>query len=230
MIEGLLLVDKPENITSFGVVARVRGYLKAELKLKKLKVGHSGTLDPAATGLLLLAIGSYTKKIPKLLLKDKEYVVTMKLGEVSTTGDKEGEITGVFGRIPSALDITKMLEKFTGTIDQTPPIYSAIKVDGRRAYDLAREGKPVVMKTRKATIYSNILLSYEYPYVIFTSHVASGTYIRSLVEDMGKYLETGAYMSDLRRTKIGDYNVENAMLIDPLSYSKIHDALITLDD
>jgi tRNA pseudouridine55 synthase len=230
MIEGLLLVDKPENITSFGVVSRVRGCLKAGLGVKKLKVGHSGTLDPAATGLLILAVGSYTKKIPQLLLKDKEYLVTMKLGFTSTTGDKEGEIASVSDRVPSKSEITKTLEKFTGTINQTPPIYSAIKVDGRRAYDLAREGKPVVMKAREATIFSNKLLTYEYPHVTFVSHVASGTYIRSLVEDMGKSLETGAYMSDLRRTKIGTYSVENAMAIDSLSYSKIHDSLITLDD
>jgi len=229
MIEGLLLVDKPENISSFGVVSRVRGCLKASLNVKKLKVGHSGTLDPAATGLLILAIGAYTKRIPELLLKDKVYSVTMKLGQTSSTGDKEGELSAILDTQPTEAQILAALKKFEGEISQIPPIYSAIKIDGRRAYNLAREGKEVIMKPRKATIFSNSFKTYAYPFVTFESHVGSGTYIRTLVEDLGKELGCGAYMSDLRRTQIGDFTVADAMALDDLSYSKISQSLISLE-
>ena len=138
-------------------------------------MGHSGTLDPAATGLLVLAIGAYTKRIPELLLKDKVYSVTMKLGQTSSTGDKEGELSAILDTQPTEDQIIAALKKFEGEINQIPPIYSAIKIDGRRAYDLAREGKEVIMKPRKATIFSNSFKTYAYPFVTFESHVGSGT-------------------------------------------------------
>ena len=153
----------------------------------------------------------------------------MKLGQTSTTGDKEGELSAILDIQPTEEEILTALKKFEGEIDQIPPIYSAIKVDGRRAYDLAREGKEVIMKSRKATIFSNSFKTYAYPFVTFESHVGSGTYIRTLVADIGKELGCGAYMSDLRRTKIGDFSITDAMDLKDLSYSKISQSLISLE-
>ncbi len=228
MIEGLLLVDKPEGVSSFGVVAKVRGVLRAQFGIKNIKVGHTGTLDPAATGLLVLAIGKYTKRVPELLKQDKTYEVTMKLGETSTTGDKEGEITAVSSTQPTKTMILEALEHLTGDIMQTPPAFSAIKVNGQRAYDLARKGKEVVIEPRPVTIYKNELISYEYPFVQFTSEVGSGTYIRSLVEDLGAQLETGAYMSDLRRTAIGAFSIERAVQLQDIDFQAIENNLTQL--
>lgn len=229
MIEGLLLIDKPEGVSSFGAVAKVRGCVKAITGVKRPKVGHSGTLDPAATGLLVLAIGSYTKRLPELIAHNKTYEVTMTLGKTSTTGDKEGEITQVSDAVPPQEAVHAALQKFTGDIMQTPPIYSAIKVNGQRAYDLARKGKEVVMEPRKATIYSSELTSYAYPLVTFTSKVGSGTYIRSLVEDIGKELGLGAYMSDLRRTHIDSFSVADALKLEDVNTESIQKHLLTLE-
>ena len=228
MIEGLLLIDKPEGVSSFGVVAKVRGCIKAGLGIKKIKVGHTGTLDPAATGLLVLAIGSYTKRVPELIKQDKTYEVTMRLGQTSTTGDKEGEITSGTDVQPSKVEVEAVLAKFTGNLMQTPPQFSAIKVNGQRAYDLARKGKAVVIEPRAIKIYANTFVSYAYPEVKFISEVGSGTYIRSLVEDIGKELGTGAYMSDLRRTKIGDFDIANTIGIENLEFTSVTVNLITL--
>lgn len=217
MIEGILLVDKPEGISSFGVVAKVRGCARALTGVKKIKVGHSGTLDPAATGLLVVAVGSYTKRIPELIKKDKTYEVTMRLGQTSTTGDKEGEITAESGLQPTLEQLHVALAAFTGDIMQTPPAFSAIKVNGQRAYDLARKGLEVKLEPRPAKIYSNELTAYEYPIVTFTSKVGSGTYIRSLVEDIGEKLGTGAYMSDLRRIQVGQFDIADASVLEAIS-------------
>jgi tRNA pseudouridine55 synthase len=221
MIEGLLLIDKPQGVSSFGVVAKVRGCVKAITGVKKVKVGHSGTLDPAATGLLILAIGSYTKRLPELIRHDKTYEVTMTLGKTSTTGDKEGELTDVSGDVPSQEALESALQKFTGELMQTPPIFSAIKINGQRAYDLARKGKEVTIEPRKAIIYSNELTAYDYPIVTFTSKVGSGTYIRSLVEDIGKKLGVGAYMSDLRRTQIDSFSMVDALKLEDVNTESI---------
>jgi tRNA pseudouridine55 synthase len=226
-MQGLLLVDKPQGISSFGVVAKVRWLIK-QATGQKIKVGHSGTLDPAATGLLVLAIGPYTKKIPGLIKHDKTYLVEMTLGKTSSTGDKEGEINVLSGQKPSTADIKSSLEHFTGVIEQVPPIYSAIKIGGQRAYDLARKGKIVELPSRQVTIYSNRFISYEYPVVVFETDVSSGTYIRSLVEDMGKYLGVGAYTSNLRRLSVGEYQVGSALQLDGLDSAKITQNLITL--
>ena len=244
MNDGLLLVDKPAGISSFGVVSRVRWILTQAQKRQhletgyckgganngackcKVKVGHTGTLDPAATGLLVLAIGSYTKRVPGLIKHDKTYEVTMKLGQKSTTGDKEGEIQPISDLKPSLEQIKLALAEFEGDIMQTPPAFSAIKVNGQRAYDLARQGKQVKLQPRPAKIYANTLKKYEYPYVYFESQVGSGTYIRSLVEDIGEKLATGAYMSDLRRTKVGEYTIDTAVSLDGLDDDLIKSSLI----
>lgn len=247
MIEGLLLVDKPAGISSFGVVSKVRWIITQEQKQNhiergychqnasnhqrckcKVKVGHTGTLDPAATGLLVLAIGSYTKRVPGLIKHDKTYMVTMCLGKKSTTGDKEGEIQQISDRVPGLQEVEQSLNNFVGDIMQTPPAFSAIKINGQRAYDLARKGKDVKLQPRPAKIYANTLKKYEYPYVYFESKVGSGTYIRSLVEDIGDLLKTGAHMSDLRRTAVGEFNIEQAVQFDGLNYDKIKLSLILL--
>lgn len=201
----MLLVDKPKGWTSFDVVNYVRRMVATYegKKPKNTKVGHTGTLDPLATGLLVLLVGKeYTRKATELTKLDKTYEVTMKLGETSTTADDEGEKTAVSDAVPTKAAVVAALERFTGDLLQTPPIFSAMKVNGQRAYKLAREGKAVELEARPVKIYKNELTAYEYPYVKFTSEVGSGTYIRSLVEDLGRELGTGAYMSDLRRTKI----------------------------
>ena len=180
-------------------------------KPKNTKVGHTGTLDPMATGLLVLLVGKeYTRRAAELTKLDKTYEVTMKLGETSTTADEEGEKTAVSDTVPQKEAVLGALRAFTGQIEQVPPAFSAMKVNGQRAYKLARAGKEVVLEARPVMIYRNELRSYEYPFAAFTSEVGSGTYIRSLVEDLGRALGTGAYMSDLRRTRIGDFSLADA--------------------
>ena len=203
------------------MVAEVEGK-----KPKNCKVGHTGTLDPLATGLLVLLVGKdYTRRASEFSKLDKMYEVTMKLGETSTTGDDEGEKTAVSATVPSKEAVQKALESLQGHIMQVPPMYSAMKINGQRAYKLAREGKPVELEARPATIYSNELTSYDYPYVKFTSKVSSGTYIRSLVEDLGKLLDTGAYMSDLRRTEVGQFSISDATDVKSLESTSLQDRL-----
>lgn len=220
-MDGLLLVDKPTGWTSFDVVAKVRGALKQETGLKKPKVGHTGTLDPLATGLLVLTLGAYCKRAQEFTKLDKVYEVTMTLGQTSTTGDDEGEKTLISAYEPTPEEVTDVLAEFTGEIMQTPPVYSAIKINGQRAYKLAREGKPVELEPRKVTIYEITNVSYVYPEVKFTAKVSSGTYIRSLVEDIGERLRTSAYMSGLNRTQVGEFSLENAQPPTGIDFSKI---------
>lgn len=215
-MDGILLVDKPAGWSSFDVVAKVRGQIKRETGLKKPKVGHTGTLDPLATGLMVVVVGSYCKRAGEFSKLDKTYETTMTLGQTSTTGDNEGEKTVVSDRIPTKEEVVAALEAFRGEISQVPPVYSAIKVNGQRAYKLAREGKKVVIEPRQVTIYDIRLDSYAYPEVKFTVSVSSGTYIRSLVEDIGKHLRTGAYMSGLRRTIVGQFDIGDAASVDNL--------------
>jgi tRNA pseudouridine55 synthase len=224
-------VDKPKTWTSFDVVNFVRKFVASAegKKPKNTKVGHTGTLDPLATGLLVLVVGKeYTRRAGEFSKLDKTYEVTMKLGQTSTTGDDEGEKTPVSDIIPDEKTVLVALEQFTGEIMQTPPAFSAMKINGQRAYKLAREGKEVVMEARPVAIYSNELTDYEYPYVKFTSHVGSGTYIRSLVEDLGKTLGTGAYMSDLRRTTVGQFNINDAIAREQISTETIEHFLQTV--
>ncbi len=219
-MDGLLLVDKPKGWTSFDVVAKVRGTLKKS-GLTKPKVGHTGTLDPLATGLLVLTIGTYCKKAQDYSKLDKVYEVEMELGKTSTTDDAEGQITDSGEVNVGEGQITEVIESFVGEISQIPPAFSAIKVNGKRAYKLAREGKEAKLEPRKVTIYSIENIKIDPPKVTFTAHVSSGTYIRSLVRDIGKGLGCGAYMSDLRRTKVGDFDIKSAQQIDSLTAETI---------
>lgn len=211
--EKIILIDKPAGMSSFGVVARVRRKLRDE-QGKKVKVGHTGTLDPFATGLLIILAGKATKKSNDFLKKDKVYEATIYLGKTSTTGDIEGELSEVSNKIPTLKEVEAACSKYIGEIEQQVPIFSAVKINGERAYKLARKGEEIEMPTRKITIYSLEILDYTYPELKIRTHVSSGTYIRTLGEDIGKSLGTGAYLTALRRTKIADYKVEDALTLD----------------
>lgn len=207
--DGILLVNKPSGWSSFDIVAKVRGALSAGTG-RKIKVGHTGTLDPLATGLMIVVVGSYCKRAQEFSKLDKTYSVTMKLGETSTTGDEEGEKTAVSDKKPGQSEIAQVLSSFVGDSLQTPPMHSAIKIGGKRAYKLAREGKTATIEPRQINISSISLTNYEYPLVSFMADVGSGTYIRSLVADVGVKLGTGAYMSGLRRDKVGGFSLGQA--------------------
>lgn len=210
-IQDIILIDKPAGLSSFGVVARVRRRLSMEAG-KKVKVGHTGTLDPFATGLLILLANKATKLSNQFLKLDKWYEATICLGKTSTTGDPEGEITDQHVEaIPTAEEVKTVVSKFVGKITQTVPVFSAVKINGQRAYQLARRGEAVSMPTRQIEIYAIEILSYNYPELVIRTHVSSGTYIRTLGEDIGKALGVGAYLTALRRTQIGDYQIKNAV-------------------
>lgn len=209
MTDGILLIDKPAGMTSFGVVARVRRVL-SEQNGMKTKVGHCGTLDPFATGLLILCVGQECKNAGEYMKHDKVYEATIRLGQTSSTADPEGEITDVSITQPSRKEIDKVLESFTGEVKQTPPAHSAIKIDGQRAYKLARKGEAVKMPVRTVTVYSLEVIDYAYPELRIRTHVSSGTYIRSLAQDIGDALGTGAYCTQLRRTTIAAWDIAQA--------------------
>ena len=177
----------------------------------KVRVGHSGTLDPFATGLLVLLIGKYTKHSEQFLKLDKTYSATLILGKTSITADPEGEITSVSDKQPTQEEVVSVLNKFIGQISQTPPIFSAIKIDGQRAYKLARAGKKPKIEPRQVTIYDIKLIDYTYPELKIETKVSSGTYIRSLAVDIGESLGVGAYLNELRRTKIAQFNLDIAI-------------------
>ena len=213
MEDRVILIDKPAGMSSFGVVARVRGRLKAEFG-HKVKVGHTGTLDPFATGLLIILTGKMTKKSAEFLKLDKTYEATMKLGYTSTTGDPEGEIQPCHQNFVSLEEIEEVLKSFTGKITQTPPRYSAIKINGERAYKLARKGEDFEVPSREVEIYKIRVVSFDYPELRISCDVSSGTYIRTLAEDIGRKLGTGAYLTELRRTRVGDYDVKDAVTLE----------------
>lgn len=223
-MDGILLVDKPAGWTSHDIVAKVRSVLQKESG-QKIKVGHTGTLDPFATGLLVLVVGSYTKRAGEFSKLDKIYEAELTLSATSSTGDPEGEITPKSTQMPPEEDVKGVLNTFLGEIEQVPPAFSAVKVGGQRAYKLARQGKEVKIEPRKVKIYEITDVKYEYPKLRFTCKVSSGTYIRSLAQDIGNKLGTGAYLSILRRTQIGEFKLENAIGIKGLSLSDIQNRM-----
>jgi len=230
--DGILLIDKPVGWSSFNVVAKIRStlsrqYLEATGQKKKIKVGHTGTLDPLARGLMIVVVGSYCKRAQEFSKLDKIYEVQIKLGETSTTGDEEGEkIKGKSLKIKQD-ELVEVLASFVGKSMQTPPAFSAIKINGKRAYDLARAGKELKLEPRPIEIYSLELSKYDYPHVEFTVHVSSGTYIRSLAVDIGEKLGTGAYMSSLRRTQVGKYDIGGALELTDQNLSNLHQNLLS---
>lgn len=208
-MDEVLLIDKPAGMTSFGVVARLRRVL-SQAAGKKVKVGHTGTLDPFATGLMIIVTGKKCREADTFTKFDKWYEAEIMLGEASTTGDPEGELTRVSERQPPRSEVEAVLGTFVGEIKQRPPIFSAIKINGRRAYQLARQGQSVDIPERIVSIYALELVAYEYPRLVIRAHVSSGTYIRSLAVDIGQKLGTGAYCHQLRRQAIAEYDVAQA--------------------
>lgn len=209
----VFLLDKPLDWTSFQAVNKLKYKLKREFKElpKKFKIGHAGTLDPRATGLLIVCTGKFTKKIPEIQDAPKEYWTEIKIGMQTESYDTEKpEILPTDISHITDQDIHRAIEKFIGEIDQKPPIFSAIKIDGNRAYDLARKGEDVEMKSRKTTIHYINDIKIDLPLISFTVGCSKGTYIRSLAHDIGQELDVGAYLTQLRRTKIGDYSVDDA--------------------
>lgn len=212
-IHGFLLIDKPAGWTSFDVVAKLRGITGIK------KIGHAGTLDPFATGLLIVAIGKCaTTQIDQYVKKDKRYTATFELGKMSTTQDPEGEITdNKITSFPSNDEVEHALSTFIGNIDQLPPMHSAIKVGGKKLYELARQGKDIDRPTRTVTVHDLGLVSYTPPTLDVTMNVGSGTYVRAIARDLGELLKTGAYVTVLRRTSIGDFKIENAHKIEKVT-------------
>lgn len=211
----LILIDKPLEWTSFQVVNKLRWEIRQKFKIKKIKVGHAGTLDPKATGLLLICTGKFTKKISEYQGQIKEYTGTITLGATRPSCDMETEIDARFSLedIEEA-QIYKNVEQFLGEIDQVPPIFSAIKKDGVRLYELARKGETTEIKSRKITIETFEITAINLPDVSFRIVCSKGTYIRAIARDFGKALNNGAYLSELRRTKIGAFDVNNAQSIE----------------
>lgn len=212
LLDGhIFLLDKPLDWTSFQAVNKMKYKLKSEFGLpKKFKIGHAGTLDPRATGLLIICTGKFTKKILEIQDAPKEYWTEIKLGVQTESYDTEKpEILPQDISHITEEAIHKALEQFLGEIEQKPPVFSAIKIDGRRAYSMARAGEEVEMKSRKTTILYIKDVEINLPLVSFTVGCSKGTYIRSLAHDIGQTLEVGAYLTQLRRTKIGDYLLED---------------------
>ena len=211
----IILIDKPLDWTSFQVVNKIRWLIRSTFGIKKIKVGHAGTLDPLASGLLILCTGKMTKSIEQFMGQEKEYTGTFTLGSTTPSYDLETEVDNTFptDHITEEL-LQATLNQFVGTIDQYPPVFSALKKDGKRLYEFAREGIEVEILTRKVNIRSFELTQKVIPKVDFKVICSKGTYIRSLANDYGKALNSGAHLSALRRTRIGEFNIEHAISIE----------------
>ncbi len=213
----LLLVDKPLTWTSFDVVNKIRYHLKNACNTGNIKVGHAGTLDPLATGLLIVCIGKYTKRIDEVQALEKEYEGSFIMGASRPSHDKETAINKTFKTDHISInDLTKATKLFTGKIEQVPPIFSAIKINGERAYKKARKNEVPDIKSKEVTISNFELCNIEFPKVEFRITCSKGTYIRSLVNDFGKELNSGAYLDSLRRKRIGNFQLSSAMTLEKL--------------
>ena len=213
----VVLIDKPLEWSSFQVVNKVRWLLRKQFGLKKLKVGHAGTLDPLATGLLILCVGKFTKRIETFQAQDKEYTGTILLGATTPSYDAETEIDQTFPTDHIDKDlIENTLPKFIGTIQQQPPVFSALKKEGKRLYEYARKGEEIEIPSREIRIDAFEITRIELPEIDFRVVCGKGTYIRSLAHDFGKALNSGGYLTSLRRTKIGDFDVENSKSIEEI--------------
>lgn len=211
-MQGIFAIIKPKGPTSHDVVNELRRITKER------KIGHAGTLDPLAQGVLVVAVGSsFTKKLKNYLIKEKEYVATIELGKESNTDDEEG-IKKVINDIkkPTLKDIQKTLINFQGKIMQVPPQFSAIKINGSRAYQLARKQKNVNLKPRLIEVKNIEIIQYIYPKLVLKIVTGPGVYIRSIARDLGKELETGAYLKELKRTRVGDFLLKNSLTISQL--------------
>jgi tRNA pseudouridine55 synthase len=222
----ILLIDKPLDWTSFQVVNKLRWNIRKTFNIKKIKVGHAGTLDPLATGLLIICTGKFTKQLNEYQGQKKEYTGVITLGATTPSYDLESEINQTFptDHITEAL-IRQSTSKFIGEIDQFPPVFSALKKDGKRLYEYARKGETVEVASRKITIYDFEITAIVGNNVHFRVSCSKGTYIRSLAHDFGKALKSGGHLTALRRTKIGEFNVSNSISVD--GFVKKLDALTT---
>lgn len=211
----VLLLDKPLDWTSFQMVNKIRWIIKKHFGIKKIKVGHAGTLDPLASGLLIICTGKFTKKIDEFQAQEKEYTGTFSLGATTPSYDLETEPDQFFdiSNISEA-QIIEASKKFIGTVQQQPPIFSALKKEGKKLYEFARKGQEVDIPFRDITISEFEITRIDLPEIDFRVVCSKGTYIRSLAHDFGKALENGAHLSALRRTRIGDFSVENAIAIE----------------
>ncbi|QGY43545.1 tRNA pseudouridine(55) synthase TruB [Maribellus comscasis] len=211
----ILLFDKDLNWTSFDLVQRVRNSLCRKMGIKKMKVGHAGTLDPLATGLMILCTGKATKKIEELQLGKKEYFATFKIGATTPSFDMETEEDKTFdySHVNEKL-IFEVLKKFEGETEQVPPVFSAVKVKGKRAFEYARNGEELKLQAKKIVIERIDIESVELPFIKIKVVCSKGTYIRALARDVGEELNCGAYLTNLRRTKIGNYRIEDAVKVD----------------
>lgn len=208
----VLLIDKPFEWTSFDVVNKIRFALKHNCGIPKIKVGHAGTLDPMATGLLIICTGKATKKIEKYQAEEKEYTGSLILGKTTPSYDRETDVNETFpaGHITEEM-LKEATSKFTGITEQVPPIFSAIKIKGKRAYRLARKNEDVKLKAREVEISAFEITGFNSPEVEFRVVCSKGTYIRSLVRDYGIALNSGAYLYSLKRTRIGSYDLKDAL-------------------
>ena len=214
----MLLFDKPLMWTSFDVVKYIRKLLTSKFKIKKIKVGHAGTLDPLASGLLIICIGKFTKRISEYQKKTKTYTGKFKLGETTPSYDGETKVNETFSyNHIREIDLINLSKKFKGKIMQKPPIFSALKKNGKRMYEYARENKEIKIEEREIIIYDFEIINFSSPYVEFKIKCSKGTYIRSLANDFGKKLKSGAYLKYLERYSIGEYNINNSLTIDSVS-------------
>lgn len=226
----ILIIDKPLGWTSFDAVKRVRGALTRRMKVKKLKVGHAGTLDPLATGVMVICTGRATKRIDELQAGVKEYVATLALGATTPSFDLETEVDATYpvGHITKEL-VEETLKKFHGTIQQVPPAFSAVKIDGQRAYKMARKGQTPELKAKTLVIDDIELLDYAPESITLRIVCSKGTYIRALARDIGEALGSGAHLTALRRTRVGDFTVDRCMSVDEAA-AMIRDVDITMPD
>ena len=226
----ILLIDKPLGWTSFDAVKRVRGALTRRMKVKKLKVGHAGTLDPLATGVMVICTGRATKRIDELQAGVKEYVATLALGATTPSFDLETEIDATYpiNHITSEL-VKETLQKFHGTIQQVPPAFSAGKIDGQRAYKMARKGQTPELKAKTLVIDDIELLQYAQDQITLRIVCSKGTYIRALARDIGEALGSGAHLTALRRTRVGDFTIDKCISVDEAA-AMIRDVDITMPD
>lgn len=217
-VEGeIFYIDKPLRWTSFDVVKRVRSTLSRRTGIKKLKVGHAGTLDPLATGVITVVTGRFTKRIEELQAHTKEYVATIRLGATTPSFDLETEIDAEYPWQHITREMVEStLQRFVGRISQVPPAYSACKVDGKRAYDMARKGKEVEIKAKELVIDEIELLSFDLPTIVIRVVCSKGTYIRALARDIGEALNSGGHLTTLRRTRVGEVSVEQCEQVDAL--------------
>lgn len=216
LISGEIIgIDKPFGWTSFDAVKRLRGAIQRRLKVKKFKVGHAGTLDPLATGVLIICTGRSTREIERLQAGSKEYIADIRLGATTPSFDLETEIDASYPWEHITLQsIEDILPQFRGKVMQVPPVFSAVKVDGKRAYKFARKGEEVELKAKPLEISELEVLSFEAPVLRLRIVCSKGTYIRALARDIGQALDSGAHLIGLRRTRVGDISIENCLSLD----------------